>query len=224
MPDTTASAETTPSSTGQRPGTETDTTAPTRCRLPTQSSSPPQVSFSWTIVRVSPSRVTVSAPSSLLTSTGRRHRRRPPRCCRRRRCCRPPCARSSRRTPSRSRDCGVSIRHCVMMGLHSRCIASVSNTIYRVARLSSGRCRSPGWPVRVMSLPAPRCSTRGTPWTPVDRSGAHPVPRDEALTTSHPSEPSFGTRRRRGPGPPVSRCRVARPGVPPPDVPGWRWT
>ena len=68
MPETTASADTTPSSTGQSTGTETETVA-VALRLPTQSSSPPQVSRSWTIVRVPFSRLTVSGPSSSLTST-----------------------------------------------------------------------------------------------------------------------------------------------------------
>ena len=123
MPETTASAETTPSSTGQSAGTDTDTVAEA-LRLPTQSSRPPQVSRSWTMVRVPFSRLTVSGPSSSLTSTwaapDSASSVRPTTSTL------PATIRTSRRrTPSRSRDWGLSIRHCGMSLSLSRCIASV---------------------------------------------------------------------------------------------------
>ena len=64
MPETTASADTTPSSTGQSAGTDTETVAEA-LRLPTQSSSPPQVSRSCTMVRVPFSRLTRERPLEL---------------------------------------------------------------------------------------------------------------------------------------------------------------
>ena len=198
MPDTTASAETTPSSTGQASGTETDTTA-LALWLPTQSSSPPQVSFSWAIVSVSPSRVTVSAPSSWLTS-----RWAPP----------VPAASLlpttsmlpatmrtlSRRTPSRSRDWGVSIRHCVTVSVsYSRCIASVE--IHDISRLADVKCRAGSFSRSVLVV-----VEAGQPGgQPLDRDLELGVEVDELAQPARPASRASPTPRRGVPRAP--RCR-----------------